>query len=98
MKYKIGNRNLKRVIEIIKIIDSKITNETDVIWAGYDSPDELKNEIRSDLEALIGGDLSRLEKFRIHFAPTSTFQELSMSNGWSNEYLQLAKEFDKNII
>jgi len=29
------------------------------------------------------------------FAPTGTFQEHSISNGWSNEYLALAEKFDK---
>ncbi|NOW96556.1 hypothetical protein FHW89_003229 [Mucilaginibacter sp. SG564] len=28
------------------------------------------------------------------FAPTGTFQELSISNGWSHEYLNLAHQFD----
>ena len=31
----------------------------------------------------------------MEFAPTSTYQEISLSNGWGNEFLKLADQFDK---
>jgi hypothetical protein len=30
----------------------------------------------------------------VEFLPTSTYQELAMSNGWSEEYLQIAEKLD----
>ncbi|MEM9023608.1 MAG: hypothetical protein AAGB22_07690 [Bacteroidota bacterium] len=33
----------------------------------------------------------------LEFAPTSTIQELSMTNAWSNEYLRLSAKFDALI-
>jgi hypothetical protein len=49
--------------------------------------------------------LAKLEKnekidrllLEVEFAPTSTIQEISMANGWSNEYLKLSSKFDKEI-
>jgi len=31
------------------------------------------------------------------FAPTSDIQEISMSGGWSEEYIELSTKFDNNI-
>lgn len=30
----------------------------------------------------------------VEFLPTSTYKELVMSDGWSEEYLQIAEKFD----
>jgi hypothetical protein len=35
-----------------------------------------------------------LEFFQLLFLPTGTLQEISIQNGWSEEYLKLATEFD----
>ena len=46
-------------------------------------------------------DFDTLDKLNMEFAPTSTFQEISLSNGWADEYIKLAEQFDKlyvNII
>jgi hypothetical protein len=34
---------------------------------------------------------------KVEFAPTSTIQEIAMSNGWHDEYLKLSTKFDKEI-
>lgn len=33
----------------------------------------------------------------MEFTPISTIQEISMTNGWSNEYIKLSSNFDKEI-
>jgi len=73
---------LKSIIEIIQIIREKITEETNVIWAGYDNPSELRDEIDKELNELINGNLEILDNFKNRFLPTSTLQEVSLSNGY----------------
>lgn len=86
--------NLKLIIDIIKTIRNKITVDTDVVYAGYNSVIELQTDIDKDLDALEKGDFKALEKFKYRFGPTATFQELSLSNVWGDEFLILAERFD----
>ena len=88
-------KEFEQIIEIIKTVRQKITDNTDVIWAGYDSATELQEEIDRDLEELVNGNLEKLDSFKTHFLPTATFQEVSLSNGWGDELLLLAEEYDK---
>lgn len=86
---------LQQLIGIVETVKSKITDDTDVVWAGYDNPDKLREDIENDLKALKSGDLDKLDTFKTHFLPTATFQEVSISNGWGDELLLLAEEYDK---
>ena len=52
--------------------------------------DKLKNKINSDNRSVI-------EDLLILFAPTGSLQEISISSGWSDEYMKLASRFDKII-
>lgn len=40
-------------------------------------------------------DIKVLEEINLHFLPTSTFQEHSMANGWTENHHILAERFDK---
>jgi hypothetical protein len=84
----------KKVIEILIIIKSKVNSETDVSWTHFNTVDELAQMIDSSIDALKRNENVVIEELAIHFAPTSTFQELSISNGWTEEYLILADRFD----
>lgn len=88
---------MKTIESIILTVLSKITDQTDVIWVGYDSPAQLRTEIELNLERVKSGDKEALQKFVTMFAPTSVFQELAISNGWHDEYMKLASEFDKCV-
>ena len=86
--------DLNQLIEIIKTVRLKITDETDVMYTRYDNARDLQKEIDNDLNELINGNMKKLEVFQSHFAPTTTFQEISLSNGWGEEYIVLADRFD----
>jgi hypothetical protein len=83
------------VAEILLALKSKINSETDTIWAGFDSAELFLKELSQDIEKIRCCDFTTLEKVNIDFAVTSTYQELSISNGWSDEYLKLAEKFDR---
>ncbi len=83
------------VAEILLSLKSKINSETDTIWAGFDSVEFFLKELSQDIEKIRCCDFTTLEKVNIEFAVTSTYQELSISNGWSDEYLKLAEKFDR---
>lgn len=88
-------KDLSSIIDLVKIIRRKITDETDVVWTRYPSVNELQTDIDQNLRALELGDLQALESIQQLFLPTATFQELSLSNGWADEFLLLAARFDQ---
>jgi hypothetical protein len=89
-----SNSSSQDLVDIIRHIYSKITNDTDVNYAGFDSPKELRAEIKNDLFELEKGNATILAKYNLWFAPTGKFGENVLSNGWEEEYLLLAEQFD----
>ncbi|MGN8067671.1 hypothetical protein [Mucilaginibacter sp. 22184] len=86
--------DFQEVIEILEIIQSKIDIQTDIVWTRFNSAQDLTNELTDCIQKLRVGDHQTLKEVYMLFAPTGTFQELSISNGWSHEYLNLAHQFD----
>ena len=82
------------VAEILQEIKNKINLDTDTIWAGFDTVDIFLKELSEDIENIKLCNFKTLDKVNIEFPVTSTYQELSMSNGWSDDYLILAEKFD----
>lgn len=80
--------------EILKTINLKITSTTDISWSSIESIEVFKTEINTDIIAISKGDFSSLSTYNTYFLPTGDFQEISISNGWGEEYITLAKEFD----
>jgi hypothetical protein len=56
---------------------------------------ELRIEIDRCIYHLQQNHINILEEINFHFAPTGTFQEHSMANGWTEDYHILAEQFDK---
>lgn len=82
------------IIKLVEIIKSKITSDTDLMWTHYSTIEELITEIDFNSKLLKVNNKQGLEFFRMSLLPTGTFQEISMQNGWSQEYLKLASQFD----
>lgn len=87
--------NFQIVAEILQELKSKANINTDTIWAGFDSVDIFLKELSQDIENIKLCNFTTLDKVNIEFAVTSTYQELSISNGWGDDYLKLAEKFDK---
>ena len=88
-------KDFQKVAEILKQIKSFVSQDTDTVWAGFDNADKFLEELNYDIEKIENCDYKTLEKVHVEFLPTCTYQELSMSNGWSEKYLKLSTDFDK---
>ena len=86
---------LSAILHLVEQVQAKITDDSDVAWTRFDTPAILRAELECYMEHLKEGNTSCLSQIDLHFAPTSTFQEHAISNGWHEEYLQLAATFDK---
>lgn len=83
------------LLQIIEVVKSSVHPETELICSYFESVDELFKELDVLSEGIKNGELKSLITLSIHFAPTSSFQELSIQNGWSEEYLKIAERFDQ---
>ena len=88
-------RHFQAIANILTIIKGKINDATITDYTGYDNPGEAKDQIAKDIENIQYCNFETLEKVNVDFIPTCTYQELSIPNGWSDEYLRLASQFDK---
>jgi len=79
------------LVEIKKLI---LEPRTDLTWSTFDNKDELAFEIDTHIQKLKLQDFSKLKNLILLFAPTSDFQEISLSSGWGNRYLNISERFD----
>ncbi|HUW89548.1 MAG TPA: hypothetical protein VMV43_03430 [Candidatus Nanopelagicaceae bacterium] len=83
------------LIKILEIVKKLILEpRTDISWSTFDSKDELIFEIDTHIQKLKLEDFSKVKDIILLFAPTSDFQEISLSSGWSNHYLNISERFD----
>lgn len=86
---------INELISILASVKEKITDGSDLIWTSYETPVELRNEIDRCIYHLQQNHKQILEEINFHFAPTGTFQEHSMANGWTGKYNAMAERFNK---
>lgn len=90
--------NEKEIIQILEAVKKLILEpRSNLSWSTFDSKDELVFEIDAHIHKLRGKDYSNVKALILLFTPTSDFQEISLSSGWGNEYLNLSERFDNAI-
>ncbi len=86
------------IIEILETVKELILEpKTDISWSIFNSKDELIIEIDAHIQKLKLRDFSKVTDLILLFAPTSDFQEISLSSGWGNRYLKISERFDVAI-
>jgi hypothetical protein len=65
-------------------------------WTPF-TPEEVAHDLARAISTIDAEKALARDKLRMHFAPTGAIQEIAMSNGWSDEYLKLAEQFDQRI-
>lgn len=66
-----------------------------MLYTYWQDPQEAIEEINDCIQKLQIGDITILKSIDMLFIATGPFQELSMQNGWSKEYLKVAAQFDR---
>jgi len=86
--------DFQKIRQILEQIKNWITDETDTVGSGYDNGGKFLTELHQDIEKIKFCNFSTLNKLKIEFTPTSTYQEISLLNGWGDKFLKLAEDFD----
>jgi hypothetical protein len=88
------NEAIISMIELLHDVKKHLVTSKPSIWANRD-PDELIEEIDLIVPELKEKKFWRLLEVKINFLPTSCYQEISMHNGWSDEFIELGNRFDR---
>lgn len=88
-------KDFQTVAEILNQIKVFISKDPDTVYAGFDYADKFLEELNQDIKKIENCDYQTLEKVHVEFLPTCTYQELSLSNGWSDKYIVLSTDFDQ---
>jgi hypothetical protein len=87
---------LEKLISVIKETRSYLAREgNDYSWSSWNDREQALAEIDSILAQLESGSVPEID---VLFAPTGPIQEVSMSSGWSREFLKLAERFDEAYL
>ena len=85
--------HLEKLISVILETRKYLALEgNDYSWSSWNNREQALSEIDSILIKLENGSVPDIE---VLFAPTGPIQEVSMSSGWSREFLNLAERFDE---
>lgn len=77
---------LRRVVALVEA-------SKDSAFAGMDC-DEVTRDLNMAIESIKSGEPHDRHHLNMLFGPTGTIQEISIDNGWGDEFLRLAEEFD----
>src|SRR5579872_5812744 len=89
------NDLLAELIALLEQIIPKITDGSDMLWGRYEVPAVLRSDLEKYINQLKHGDTSSLKNLDLLFLPTSVLQEHSIQNGWTEEYIEWSKTFDR---
>ncbi len=89
------HNDFQEVKGILLTIKSLINEKTDVIWSRYKNVNEFLEDLNNDIEKIGNCEFEALHRINGEFAPTSTYNEISFSNDWAQEYINLSAKFDK---
>lgn len=84
---------LQKLIAVLRETRAFLALEdNDFSWSSWRDQYQAISEIDSIIRELENG---LVPDMRVLFVPTGPIQEVSLSSGWGNEFVKLAKRFDK---
>jgi len=84
---------LQKLIALLKEARALLALESnDFSWSSWKDQNQAISEIDSIIAKLENGSIPDM---RVLFAPTGPIQEVSLSSGWGNQFMELAERFDK---
>jgi hypothetical protein len=83
------------VIVVVDAVLAHLASSTEEGWSQRETNEFIESRVVDLRERVRTGDASAIQQLRILFAPTGSLQELSMANGWAEEFLIIAARFDQ---
>jgi len=85
--------HLQKLIAVLREARAFLALESnDFLWSSWRDQNQAISEIDSIIRELENGSVPDM---RVLFAPTGPMQEVGLSSGWEQEFLELAERLDK---
>lgn len=92
-KIQSGKADLVSILdEVIKLVASP---DNDFLWSSWMGPEEAISELANYRAEIARDDFRHLATLDILLAPTGSLQELSISGGWGQTFLELSAKYDQ---
>ena len=86
-------KHMQELITVLKQARTFLALESnDFSWSPWKDQNHAISEINSIITKLEKGSIPDM---RVLFAPTGPIQEVSLSSGWGNKFMELAERFDQ---
>jgi hypothetical protein len=80
------------VLQEVRALLARPSN--DYAWSSWSGPDDALREIDALVASIVCGAYPPRLDMVVLFAPTGPIQEVSVSSGWGQEFLEVASRFD----
>jgi hypothetical protein len=91
--------NLQNLIAVLSETRVLLANpENDFSWSSWEDSSDALEEIDGLLSQLKAGEFPSADSLRVLLLPTGPIQEVSVSSGWGDAFLELANRFDATMM
>jgi len=88
--------DIAALLEIFSEVRTMVARpENDFDWSSWEDEAAALEEIDGLLASLRAGAPPDTHTMRVLFTPTGPMQEVSLSSGWGNRFLELAERYDE---
>lgn len=89
--------NWRSLEKIVDRLFKYLGPDSNLLYSHFDSWQELERVLLQVKEYLSFHDYQAFNHLNELFAPTGDLQEIAMTDGWSQQYLELGREVDKFV-
>lgn len=83
------------LLDVLRAVRSLLAQpHNNFAWSSWDDATEALTEIDGLIARVASGTLPPRPDVELLFAPTGAIQEVSLSSGWGDDFLELATRFD----
>ena len=92
------NSKHQKLVEVLREAREMLARpNNDITWSAWEDAAAALREVDGLIARIQSGDLPERSGVNLLFLPTGPIQEVSVSSGWGEEFLDLAKRFDKAL-
>lgn len=92
---KVSQQDIEKIQEILSEIRNQVSENSKFVDCYFTSSEMFYKEIEKLADGIQSGDRLFLTTIAMHFTNSSSFQEVSIQNGWEEKYFELANRFDE---
>jgi hypothetical protein len=92
------NSKRQKLVDVLREARQFLSRpNNDFAWSSWDDAPAALREIDGIIARIESGDMPKRSEVELLFLPTGPIQEVSLSSGWGQEFVNVANHFDTAI-